>query len=206
MWSTWEYSAFSLLLEEAEWGQEASERGGPITPRKAGPKASGQENGDAILIGDGACQAVQGCLGFVSQRKGCQEPRKTGSMSRWPCLSVGGGEECWERRPPIPLTLRSTLCQSTASLLGHTPNNQTHRMTQRAGQRELIFEENWFYCVVQWYGFIICTWWRLLIFFFKFIPNAGEWARKPELEEEIKPNKNCATCIFCTHTGNNVTM
>lgn len=34
-----------------------------------------------ILIGDGACQAVQGCLGFVSPRKGCQEPRKTGGMS-----------------------------------------------------------------------------------------------------------------------------
>ena len=39
------------------------------------------ENGDAILIGAGACHGMQGCVGFVSQRKACQELRKTGRMS-----------------------------------------------------------------------------------------------------------------------------
>lgn len=48
---------------------------------RSGSWGSRRENGDAILIGDGACQGVQGCLGFVSLRKACQELRKTGGMN-----------------------------------------------------------------------------------------------------------------------------
>lgn len=96
----------------------------PDHTRRSRPWGSELENGDAILIGDGACQGVQGCPGFVSQRKGCQELRETGRMSPWPCLSASGGEEGWQRRTPVPLTVRSTLCQSTASLLGHIPTTR----------------------------------------------------------------------------------
>lgn len=37
-----------------------------------------KKNGDAILIGSGACQGLEGCPGCVSQRSGCQEPGETG--------------------------------------------------------------------------------------------------------------------------------
>lgn len=156
---------------EAEWGEETSESGGPIAPRVADLKGSGLGNGDAILIGDGACQAVQGCLGFVSPRKGCQEPRKTGGMSPWPCLSAGGREECWERRPPVPLTLRSTLCQSTASLLGHTPTTrQTEWHSEQDGENECNLS-GWIKLYDMPYMLSNCTAWyfvlgkRLLITF-----------------------------------------
>ncbi len=127
---------FSVM--EGGWGR--SRHGDARWPDHAlssRPWGSRLENGDAILIGDGACQGVQGCPGFVSQRKGCQELRGTGGMSPWPCLSAGGGEEGWERRPPVPLTLRSTLCQSTASLLGHIPTTrQTEWHSERDRQNE----------------------------------------------------------------------
>lgn len=37
-----------------------------------------KKNGDAILIGGGACQGLEGRPGCVSQRSGCQEPGETG--------------------------------------------------------------------------------------------------------------------------------
>lgn len=177
---------------EAEWGQETSESGGPIASREADLKGSGLENGDAILIGDGACQAVQGCLGFVSPRKGCQEPRKTGGMSPWPCLSAGGREECWERRPPVPLTLRSTLCQSTASLLGHTP---TTRQTEWHSEQDRENECNlsgWIklYDAVQLYGMILCTWKEVTDYFLTVHPPPMQTHGKHNaLNEKKKTNR-----------------
>lgn len=174
---------------EAEWGEETSESGGPIAPRVADLKGSGLGNGDAILIGDGACQAVQGCLGFVSPRKGCQEPRKTGGMSPWPCLSAGGREECWERRPPVPLTLRSTLCQSTASLLGHTPTTrQTEWHSEQDGENECNLS-GWIklYDAVQLYGMILCTWKEVTDYFWT--PDADTWETQCTKREENKPLK-----------------
>lgn len=127
---------FSSFWKEAGAGWDAGRTRWPdhtLTSRTWGSRL---ENGDAILIGDGACRRVQGCPRFVSQRKGCQELSDTVGMSPWPCLSAGEGEEGWERRPPVPLTLRSTLCHSTANLLGHIPTHrqaQWHSETDRPG-------------------------------------------------------------------------
>ncbi|TNN75360.1 hypothetical protein EYF80_014407 [Liparis tanakae] len=51
-------------------------------------------------------------------------------------VQADGGEEGRERRPPVPLTLRSTLCQSTASLLGHIPDNRRDGVTPPARHNE----------------------------------------------------------------------
>ncbi len=65
---------------------------------------------------------------------------ETGGMSPWPCLSVGGREEGWERRPPVPLTLRSTLCQSTTNLQGHiATTRQTEWQRERKSQTEWMW-------------------------------------------------------------------
>lgn len=90
------------ILEGGWWERpDPGKRGGLITPRER-PWRSRLETSDTILIGEGACQAEQGCPGFASPRRGCQELRETGGMSPWPRLSAGGREESWEKETPNP--------------------------------------------------------------------------------------------------------
>lgn len=79
-----------------------------------------KKNGDAILIGGGACQGLEGCPGCVSQRSGCQEAGETGGERAWPCLSaVGGRGTTGEVEAPSPsVTPIKALPVCGRSLLG----------------------------------------------------------------------------------------
>lgn len=88
------------------------------------------EHSDAILIGDSACQGLQACSGFVSQRKSCQQLRETGRMSPWPCLSAGGGEECWGKETPSPTDTQINTLPVYGKPAGTHPEIKTDTMTQ----------------------------------------------------------------------------
>lgn len=59
------------------WSRRVS-RAADHTLRSRPSGEADKKNGDAILIGGGACQGLEGCPECVSQRSGCQEPGETG--------------------------------------------------------------------------------------------------------------------------------